>query len=41
MLDRLDALRNDELRDLIRQSYEMVEAKAPKGKKRVAANKKK
>jgi predicted DNA-binding protein (MmcQ/YjbR family) len=30
MLDRLDALRNDELRDLIRQSYEMVAAKAPK-----------
>ena len=30
MLDRLDALRNDELKDLIRQSYEMVAAKAPK-----------
>jgi predicted DNA-binding protein (MmcQ/YjbR family) len=30
MLERLDALRNDELRDLIRQSYEMVAAKAPK-----------
>jgi predicted DNA-binding protein (MmcQ/YjbR family) len=28
MLDRLDALRNDELRDLIRLSYEMVAAKA-------------
>jgi len=32
MADRLDALRWDELRDLIRQSYEMVAAKAP-GKK--------
>jgi predicted DNA-binding protein (MmcQ/YjbR family) len=30
MLDRLDALPNDELRDLILQSYEMVAAKAPK-----------
>jgi predicted DNA-binding protein (MmcQ/YjbR family) len=30
MLDRLDALPNDELKDRIRQSYEMVEAKAPK-----------
>lgn len=30
MLDRLDALRSDELRDLIQQSYEMVAAKAPK-----------
>jgi predicted DNA-binding protein (MmcQ/YjbR family) len=30
MLDRLDALLNDELKDLIRQSYEMVVAKAPK-----------
>src|SRR5271168_1617129 len=36
MLDRLDALLWDELRELIRQSYEMVLAKAPrkKGKKR-------
>jgi predicted DNA-binding protein (MmcQ/YjbR family) len=33
MLDRLDALRRPELEDLIRQSYEMVAAKAP-GKKR-------
>lgn len=32
MLDRLDALPSDELEDLIRQSYEMVAAKAPKGK---------
>ena len=30
MLDRLDAVRWDELRHLIRQSYEMVAAKAPK-----------
>jgi len=30
MLDRLDALRRDELEDLIRQSYEMVAAKAPR-----------
>jgi len=38
MLDRLDAVRWDELEDLIRQSYEMVAAKAPKrrrGKTRV------
>lgn len=33
MLDRLDALRTDELKELIRQSYEMVAAKAPKQKK--------
>jgi predicted DNA-binding protein (MmcQ/YjbR family) len=32
MLDRLDALRNDELKAVIRQSYEMVAAKAPKSK---------
>jgi predicted DNA-binding protein (MmcQ/YjbR family) len=38
MLDRLDAVRWEELRELIRQSYEMVAAKAPKRK--VAANKK-
>jgi predicted DNA-binding protein (MmcQ/YjbR family) len=30
MLDRLDAVRWDELRGLIGQSYEMVAAKAPK-----------
>jgi predicted DNA-binding protein (MmcQ/YjbR family) len=30
MLDRLDALRHDELENLIRQSYDMVAAKAPK-----------
>jgi predicted DNA-binding protein (MmcQ/YjbR family) len=29
MLDRIDAVRWDELEDLIRQSYEMVIAKAP------------
>jgi predicted DNA-binding protein (MmcQ/YjbR family) len=34
MLDRLDAVRWDELRELIRQSYEMVAAKAPKKKGR-------
>jgi predicted DNA-binding protein (MmcQ/YjbR family) len=32
MLDRLDAVGSGELEDLIRQSYEMVAAKAPKGK---------
>lgn len=30
MLDRLDALPDGEIRDLIRKSYEMVEANAPK-----------
>jgi predicted DNA-binding protein (MmcQ/YjbR family) len=30
ILDRLDAVRDAELEDLIRQSYEMVAAKAPK-----------
>ena len=30
MLDRLDALHFDELRELIGQSYEMIAAKAPK-----------
>src|SRR5215469_16241081 len=34
MLDRLDALPNDELRDLIGQSYEMVAAKVPKRRHR-------
>ena len=29
MLDRLDALRTDELEEFIRQSYDMVAAKAP------------
>jgi predicted DNA-binding protein (MmcQ/YjbR family) len=32
ILDHLGALRNDELRDFIRQSYEMVAAKAPKSR---------
>jgi predicted DNA-binding protein (MmcQ/YjbR family) len=32
MLDHLSALRTDELKDLIRRSYEMVAAKAPKSK---------
>ncbi len=32
MLDRLDAVGEEELEDLIRQSYEMVSAKAPKKK---------
>jgi predicted DNA-binding protein (MmcQ/YjbR family) len=32
MLDRLDAVPWGELRELIQQSYEMVAAKAPKGK---------
>ena len=32
MLDRLDAIRADELQDFIRQSYEMVAANAPKSK---------
>jgi predicted DNA-binding protein (MmcQ/YjbR family) len=32
MLDRLDALPWNELKELIRQSYEMVAAKAPKRK---------
>lgn len=44
MLDRLDALRSDELKDLIRQSYEMVAANAPlavrKKKARKTAKKK-
>lgn len=34
MLDRLDALRGAELEDLVRQSYEMVLANAPKRKLR-------
>jgi predicted DNA-binding protein (MmcQ/YjbR family) len=39
MLDRLDALGSAELQELIRQSYEMVAAKAPKSK-RATGNKK-
>lgn len=34
LLDRLDAVPDAELEDLIRQSYEMVAAKAPKAGKR-------
>jgi hypothetical protein len=41
MLDRLDALPNDELRDLIRRSYEMVAAAAPKARTRGPGRKKK
>jgi predicted DNA-binding protein (MmcQ/YjbR family) len=43
MLDRLDALADPELRELIAKSYEMVAAKAPKkgGKQRVRAARKK
>jgi predicted DNA-binding protein (MmcQ/YjbR family) len=40
MLARLDAVRWDELQQLIQQSYEMVVAKSPKkkrGKKKIAA----
>ncbi|MGC2197235.1 MAG: MmcQ/YjbR family DNA-binding protein [Terriglobales bacterium] len=33
MLDRLDALREPELEELVRQSYDMVAAKAPKSAK--------
>ncbi len=32
ILHHLNALRHDELKDFIRQSYEMVAAKAPKSK---------
>jgi len=41
MLDRLDALPANELKELIRQSYEMVSAKASKSKVRHAPRKKK
>jgi predicted DNA-binding protein (MmcQ/YjbR family) len=41
MLDRLDALQGEELRDAIRQSYEMVAAKAPKKAARKKTGKKK
>ena len=34
ILNRLDALHNHELRDLLRQSYVMVAASAPKTEKR-------
>src|SRR5580704_15922216 len=41
MLDRLDAVRWEELRELIRQSYEMVAAKAPKKRRGNARKKRK
>jgi predicted DNA-binding protein (MmcQ/YjbR family) len=42
ILDRLDALRSEELRDLIRESYEMAAAKAPgKGRSKSSEGKKK
>ncbi|MGA7398808.1 MAG: MmcQ/YjbR family DNA-binding protein [Candidatus Sulfotelmatobacter sp.] len=40
MLDRLDAVRWDELRELIRESYEMVVAKAPGKVKKKTVKKK-
>jgi predicted DNA-binding protein (MmcQ/YjbR family) len=40
MLERLDAVRNDELRDLLRLSYEMAVAKAPRPKLRKGSKKK-
>lgn len=40
MLERLDALRNDELRDLIRQSYEMAVEKVKRPKVRRVGKKK-
>jgi predicted DNA-binding protein (MmcQ/YjbR family) len=39
MLDRLDALRNEELKDLIRQSHELVAAKAPRAARKKSAGK--
>ena len=41
MLDRLDALPDGEIKDLIRQSYEMVEAGAPKPRRSNAARRSK
>jgi predicted DNA-binding protein (MmcQ/YjbR family) len=41
MLDRLDAVRWDELRELIQQSYAMVAAKAPKSSPKKAMRKEK
>jgi predicted DNA-binding protein (MmcQ/YjbR family) len=40
ILDRLDALRGDALQEFIRQSYEMVSAKAPKSASRTSRAKK-
>jgi hypothetical protein len=39
MLDRLDALSNQELEDFIGQSYEMVVAKVPIKKKKTTSKK--
>jgi predicted DNA-binding protein (MmcQ/YjbR family) len=41
ILDRLDALSNSELKELIRQSYEMVAAKAPQSRVKKAPGKSK
>jgi predicted DNA-binding protein (MmcQ/YjbR family) len=41
MLDRLDALRQDELQDMLRQSYEMAAAKAPQKQKKIRQVKRK
>jgi len=38
-LEHLDAVRDHELRELIRQSYELVKAKAPQRKKAVVSRK--
>jgi len=40
MLERLDALAGNELRDLVRQSFEMVAGKAPKSKRSIPAKRK-
>jgi len=40
LVERLDALRNREVKDLIRQSYEMAVANAPKAKARAPKRKK-
>ena len=37
-IENLDALGNDELRELIRQSYRMVSPRAPRGGERVKAS---
>jgi len=39
MLEKLDALGNEELRQLLRQSHELVKAKAPRAKKTVVPRK--
>lgn len=39
MLERLDAIRAYELQDLIRQSYDMVRANAPKSKSKSSRRK--